>query len=214
MASPCLERKSDMKKIFIPLLCLLFVLCMAFPALAEEAPEATSAPVTVTETPAEAETTEAPPTVTDESTVSEISDILKEWVPEILSAAALAFSAFITYLFKKGLLPGVTRALSKIDGNVEQYNAAIGKLVGDIADELKLSKEQNEALLAKFTVTEEQVASTMSVASKILLAQSESLFELLEHTNLPADVKAEIAATHKAQMAEIAQLMGGEGHEE
>ena len=51
-------------------------------------------------------------------------------------------------------------------------------------------------------------------ASKILLAQSESLFELLEHTNLPADVKAEIAATYKAQMAEIAQLMGGEGHEE
>ena len=125
-------------------------------------------------------------------------------------AAALAFSAFITYLFKKGLLPGVTRALSKIDGNVEQYNAAIGKLVG----ELKLSKEQNEALLAQFTVTDEKVASTMAVASKVLLAQSESLFELLEHTNLTADVKAEIAATHKAQMAEIAQMMVGEGHEE
>lgn len=201
-----------MKKIFIPLLCLLFVLCMAFPALAEEVPEATSAPVAVTETPAGTEATEAPPTATEksESTVSEISDAIKEWTPEILSAAALAFSAFITYLFKKGLLPCVTRALSKIDGNVEQYNAAIGKLVG----ELKLSKEQNEALLAQFTVTEEKVAFTMAVASKVLLAQSESLFELLEHTNLTADVKAEIAATHKAQMAEIAQMMGGEGHEE
>lgn len=206
-----------MKKIFIPLLCILFVLCLAFPAFAEEeAPEAKSAPVAVTETPAEAETTEAPPTATEksESTVSEISDAIKEWTPEILSAAALAFSAIITYLFKKGLLPGVAKALTKIDGSVEQYNEMAKKLVDTLTEELKLSKEETSALMEKFTVSETEMRRALDVSSKILLAQSESLFELLEHTNLPADVKAEIAATHKAQAAEIAKLMGGGNDEE
>ena len=206
-----------MKKSFIPLLCILFVLCMAFPAFAEEeAPEATSAPVTVTETPAESETTEAPPTATEksESTVSELSDAIKEWTPEIMSAAALAFSAIITYLFKKGLLPGVAKALTKIDGSVEQYNEMAKKLVDTLTEELKLSKEETSALMEKFTVSETEMRRALDVSSKILLAQSESLFELLEHTNLPADVKAEIAATHKAQAAEIAKLMGGGNDEE
>jgi polyhydroxyalkanoate synthesis regulator phasin len=206
-----------MKKIFIPLLCILFVLCMAFPAFAEEeAPEATSAPVTVTETPAETETTEAPPTATEksESTVSEISDAIKEWTPEIMSAAALVFSAIITYLFKKALLPGVAKALTKIDGSVEQYNELAKKLVDTLTEELKLSKEETSALMEKFTVSETEMRRALDVSSKILLAQSESLFELLEHTNLPADVKAEIAAMHKAQAAEIAKLMGGGSDEE
>ena len=37
---------------------------------------------------------------------------------------------------------------------------------------------------------------------------------LLEHTNLPANVKAEIANKHREQLAEIHAMMGGGAGEE
>ena len=67
-------------------------------------------------------------------------------------------------------------------------------------------------LLSQVSEKETQLTTAMSVSAKILLAQSDSLFDLLEHTNLPAHTKAEIAAKHKAQIDEITKLVGG-GHD-
>lgn len=212
-----------MKKIFIPLLCILFVLCMAFPAFAEEeAPEATSAPVTVTETPAETETTEAvttapvteaPPVteaLTGESPVKDVSDYLKEWVPEILSAAALAVSFVIAYLFKKGLLPGVKKVLTFIENTVTGYNANAKAFFDKLSAEFKLSQEANAALVEKFALQEKHVKSVLLVVEKALITQSDALCDLLENTNLPAQTKAEIAAKHQAQVEEIVGLIDAE----
>jgi hypothetical protein len=56
-------------------------------------------------------------------------------------------------------------------------------------------------------VQEAEFKKVMMVTEKALLAQSESLFNLLENTNLPADVKALVATEHKAQVEEIAGLL-------
>lgn len=197
-----------MKHIIALLLVLLAVTLVVVPVGAEEITEVTGA-VTTTEAPV----TEAPP-VTEalpgESPVKDVSDYLKEWVPEILSAAALALSAVITYLFKKGLLPGVKKALTAIDSTVTGYNDRIEKFVDRVSGELELSKETSAELLAKYTLQEKHVKDVLLIVEKALITQSDALCDLLENTNLPAQTKAEIAAKHKAQVEEIAGLINAE----
>ncbi len=199
-----------MRNMIALLLVLLAVTLVVVPVGAEEIPEVTGA-VTTTEAPV----TEAPvPSVTEvtpgESPVKDVSDYLKEWVPEILSAAALALSAMITYLFKKGLLPGVKKALTSIDSTVTGYNDRIEKFVDRVSSELELSKETSVELLAKFTLQEKHVNDVLMVVEKALITQSDALCDLLENTNLPAQTKAEIAAKHKAQVEEIVGLLNAE----
>lgn len=239
MASPSSERKNNMKKLFLASL-LLFAVSMAIPASAEEtaASDVTTTAVARTE-PATAPMTAVPMTVpitapatvpvsaapittpvsdvlsdTEETLMTEISGILKEWVPEILSAAALIVSLVITYLFKKGLLPGVGKVLNGIKVTVSGYNERIEKFINDASAEREELKALSDALLAKLQIREEEVHTALSTASRILLAQSDSLFDLLEHTNLPAAEKAKIAAKHKEQLNEITAMMAGEGHGE
>ncbi len=197
-----------MKQTIALLFVLLAITLIVVPVGAEEIPEVTEAVTTTA-----AAVTEAPP-VTEalpgESPVKDVSDYLKEWVPEILSAAALALSAVITYLFKKGLLPGVKKALTSIDSTVTGYNDRIEKFVDRVSSELELSKETNAELLAKFTLQEKHVSGVLMVVEKALITQSDALCDLLENTNLPAHTKAEIAAKHKAQVEEIVGLIDAE----
>lgn len=197
-----------MKHIIALLFVLLAITIIVVPVGAEEIPEVTEAMTTTA-----AAVTEAPP-VTEalpgESPVKDVSDYLKEWVPEILSAAALALSAVITYLFKKGLLPGVKKALTSIDSTVTGYNATVKEFVDRVCEELALSKKTNAELLDKFSVQEQHVKSVLLVVEKALITQSDALCDLLENTNLPAHTKAEIAAKHKAQVEEIVGLIDAE----
>lgn len=195
-----------MKHIIALLFVLLAITLVVVPVGAEEIPEVTEAVTT-------AAVTEAPPVteaLTGESPVKDVSDYLKEWVPEILSAAALALSAVITYLFKKGLLPGVKKALTSIDNTVTGYNANVKAFVDKLSDELKLSQETNAELVEKFVLQEKHVNSVLLVVEKALITQSDALCDLLENTNLPAQTKAEIAAKHKAQVEEIVGLIDAE----
>lgn len=209
-----------MKKIFIPLLCLLFVLCMAFPALAEEVPEATSAPVAVTETPAGTEATEAPPTVTEEneSTVSEISDILKEWVPEILSAAALALTLVIAWLFRKGLLPTVTKFLTSIFEIVTNSHDKVTEGTSAILECLNRFAERMTAIEERLSSREDKLYSEAELISESLTDMSDTLTEIFAHTNLPAADKAMIEAKHKEHTEKIQKILatvtGGGPNEE
>lgn len=195
-----------MKHIIALLFVLLAVTLVVVPVGAEEIPEVTEAVTTTA-------VTEAPPVteaLTGESPVKDVSDYLKEWVPEILSAAALALSAVITYLFKKGLLPGVKKALTSIDSTVSGYNANVKAFVDKLSEELKLSQEANAALVEKFALQEKHVNSVLLVVEKALITQSDALCDLLENTNLPAQTKAEISAKHQAQVEEIVGLINAE----
>ena len=198
-----------MKKLLI-LALLVMVLLFAIPSYAaEEAPPTaetatTSAPISTMAPSADAPT-EAPG---EETLVSEISAVLKDWVPELLSGASLVASVVLAYLFKKGLLPGVAKILSHIKSAVSTYNETVEKVLAEVAAERQDLKETTEVLLEKIRIREEDIQVTLNAASKILLAQSDSLFDLLEHTNLPAAEKAAIAAKHKEQLAEIAQMVG------
>ena len=188
---------------------LLLFCSIGVEAGAVEAP-VTEAPVTT----AEAVVTEEAAPEEGESTIEEISAIVKEYVPEILGGITLAFSAIVLYMFKKGLLPKVAKALSMIDGTVSGYNKKAEELVNTLTTRLELSEDTSRRMLERVTLQEADVKSALAAASRILLAQSDSLFDLLEHTNLPAHVKAEIAAKHREQLAEIHAMMGGGAGEE
>lgn len=143
----------------------------------------------------------------EESTVSIVSAYIKEYVPEILSAGALIVSLAITYLFKKGLLPIVQKVLTSTEKTLSTYNTKTEEVVSALTEKLDLSEKFNAELLNRFTVQEAEFKKVMMVTEKALIAQSDSLFHLLENTNLPADVKALVATEHKAQVEEIAGLL-------
>lgn len=148
----------------------------------------------------------------EESTVSTVSGYIKEYVPEILSAGALIVSLAITYLFKKGLLPIVKKVLTSTEKTLSAYNTKTEEVVSKLTEKLDLSEKFNEELLERFTVQEAEFKKVLMVTEKALIAQSDSLFNLLENTNLPADVKALVATEHKAQVEEIRDLLND--HEE
>lgn len=142
-----------------------------------------------------------------ESTVSMVSSYIKEYVPEILSAGALIVSLAITYLFKKGLLPIVKKVLTSTEKTLSAYNTKTEEVVSALTEKLDLSEKFNAELLERFTVQESEFKKVLMVTEKALIAQSDSLFNLLDNTNLPADVKALVATEHKAQVEEIAGLL-------
>ena len=202
-----------MKRFFALFMILLLFCVLGVEVSAAEA-SPNEAPVTTAETVI---TEEAPPediTSEEKSAIEEISDAVKEYVPEILGGLTLAFSAIVLYMFKKGLLPKVAQALSMIDGTVSGYNKKAEELVKTLTTRLELSEDTSRRMLERVTLQEADVKSALAAASRILLAQSDSLFDLLEHTNLPASEKAAIAAKHREQLAEIHAMMGGGAGEE
>ena len=195
-----------MKHIIALLFVLLAITIIVVPVGAEEILEVTEAVTTTA-------VTEAPPAteaLPGESPVKDVSDYLKEWVPEILAAAELALAGLIAYLFQKALLPGVKKALTSIDSTVTGYNDNAKAFFDKLSAELKLSQEANAALVEKFVLQEKHVKSVLLVVQKSLITQSDALCDLLENTNLPAQIKAEIAAKHKAQVEEIVGLIDAE----
>lgn len=194
---------------------LAVLLALALPVGAEEPVTSdaatTMAPITTAPVTMPAPTNES---ADEEKTlIAEISAVIDTYSSDILSAGALILSAILTYFFRKRLLPGVGNALNVINGTVTGYEKQIKEFLEEALSERKELKEFATSLLERFTLQEGEVKTALDVVSKILRAQSDSLFDLLEHTNLPADIKAEIKKTHKEQLAEIEAMMGGGANE-
>lgn len=209
-----------MKKLVLLLMTLSVLLALALPVGAEETVTSdaatTMAPITtapVTMPVPVSEPPEEDPLSEEESLIAEISAVIDTYSSDILSAGALILSAILTYFFRKRLLPGVGNALNVINGTVTGYEKQIKEFLEEALSERKELKEFATSLLERFTLQEGEVKTALAAASKILLAQSDSLFDLLEHTNLPADTKAEIKKKHKEQLAEIEAMMGGGANE-
>jgi hypothetical protein len=204
-----------MKKLVLLLMTLAVLLALALPVGAEETVTSdaatTMAPITTAPVTMPAPTNES---ADEEKTlIAEISAVIDTYSSDILSAGALILSAILTYFFRKRLLPGVGNALNVINGTVTGYEKQIKEFLEEALSERKELKEFATSLLERFTLQEGEVKTALDVVSKILRAQSDSLFDLLEHTNLPADTKAEIKKTHKEQLAEIEAMMGGGANE-
>ena len=204
-----------MKKLVLLLMTLSVLLALALPVGAEETVTSdaatTMAPITTAPVTMPVPTNES---ADEEKTlIAEISAVIDTYSSDILSAGALILSAILTYFFRKRLLPGVGNALNVINGTVTGYEKQIKEFLEEALSERKELKEFATSLLERFTLQEGEVKTALDAASKILLAQSDSLFDLLEHTNLPADTKAEIKKKHKEQLAEIEAMMGGGANE-
>ena len=176
-----------MKKLLI-LLIALFVLMSPVCACAVEG-------VAEAEAPAEGATN-----------VEVIAYYIKELAPELMGGGSLIISLVIAWSFRKSLLPIVTKVLSAIKNSVDKYNSKADDLVAIITEKLDLSDSFNKELLEQFTLQKEAMKMVGMVVKEVLIAQSDSILNLLENTNLPAHTKAVIAADHKARKAQIDEL--------
>lgn len=208
----CSERKDKpMHRIFLLIMILLVFFALAVPAFAEEVGEAPALEVTTAAAPGESEPSE-------ESPSEEISGILKEWVPEILSAAALAVAMVIAYLFKKGLLPTVTRLLTSIVETVTNSHDKVTEETSAILECMNGFTYRMTELEKRLSSREDKLYSEAELISESLTDMSDTLTDIFEHTNLPAEVKAMIAAKHKEHTEKIRRILatvtGGDPDEE
>lgn len=143
----------------------------------------------------------------EKSVVTEISETLQEWIPEILSGAALVVAMVVAYLFKKGLLPSVAKHLSAIAENVKASNskvaeesAAFATLLADLGKRLSEIESREEG-------RENRLYRETELLSEAFMDMSDTLTDIFENTALPPDVKARIVAKHEAHAAKIKDLL-------
>lgn len=210
-----------MKK-FLIVFALLLALFVAIPAAASEPvsslpAETTSLPEMVTTVPdTTTSATQEEPPEGSESAISELSDILKDWIPEILSAVSLVLAAAVAYLFKKGLLPTVTKFLSSTADLLKKSHSKVSEEVSSIAEILSKQAKMLENLESRLVAREDKLYSEAELISEALTDMSDTLTDIFEHTNLPADTKAMVTAKHREHTEKIRMILSriaGEANE-
>ena len=221
-----------MKKISIILAAMLVAISLfAVPAFAEEsAPPAAdvieeSAPEAPAENPAETpiespesggnfseseSTAPAPNEQEGENlTVSELlAQWLEEYAAEILSAASVIVGGIVALLFKKGLLPFVSKALSAVADSskkLSDQNAAGLAEYGIKVEDVRLNCEK---MASKVDQLEAQLSASTDKNAAVLKCTTEMIGTLLLNLKLTVDQRAAV----ENAMAEVkAKLGGGEG---
>lgn len=207
--------------IVLMILALIVALCPVVASATDTAaPIATSEAVGTPITLPEASPVTAPVTseledpAQEKSVVAEISMALREWIPEIMSAAAFVASMVLVYLFKKGLLPVVAKYLSAIAENVKASNsevaeesAAFAALLTDLGKRLSEIESREEG-------RENRLYRETELLSEAFMDMSDTLTDIFENTALAPDVKARIAAKHDAHAEKIKNLLAEIGKNE
>lgn len=214
-----------MKKISVILAAMLVALSLfAVPAFAEEsAPPAAdiveeSAPETPAETPSEspenggnsAESESPAPAPNEQEgedlTVSELlAQWLEEYAAEILSAASVIIGGIVALLFKKGLLPFVSKALNAVSEGTKklsEQNAAGLAASGIKVEEMR---ETCEKMASKVDQLEAQLSAATDKNAAVLKCTTEMIGTLLLNLKLTVDQRASV----EDAMAEVKAKLGG-----
>ncbi len=181
-----------MKKILISLIIALTLLfSLGVSVYAEEIDNAV----------AEAESTEAAPT--EEDTVSgQLSSLLSDNITEIFSVLTLVSSLFVAFLYKKGLLPSVSKSLGLINESTgavlkrvceysESTDTAISELARSAAPVLEAISSFTEMAERIFADSERlaedlsQVGSDTERLQKIISMQNEMLYTVFMSASIP-----------------------------
>lgn len=215
-----------MKKILTTLAAVLLgaSLIFAVPAYAEEtvppsadiieesAPEAPAD--TTAESPenggnsAESESTAPAPNEQEgeDLTVSELlAQWLEEYAAEILSAASVIVGGIVALLFKKGLLPFVSKALSAVADSskkLSDQNAAGLAEYGIKVEDVRLNCEK---MASKVDQLEAQLSASTDKNAAVLKCTTEMIGTLLLNLKLTVDQRALV----EDAMAEVKAKLGG-----
>ena len=86
-------------------------------------------------------------------TVAVLAAQLKESVPEILTAASLVVSLVLAFIYKKGLLPTLSAALTRLSGGIgeiskraEESNEGARQMSEALAERLKQAEQTVDAI--------------------------------------------------------------------
>ena len=194
-----------MKRFFLFFVVLAIFAVMAVPVFAEE-PATTTVEASAVETTAPAVVTAAPivedPTeAVEKSLVDEIGEALGEFVPEMMSGATLAGIGLLALLVKKKLIPSITDALAKMfkfaKENGEKNAADIVEVKGNVYELLT----RFEGIATVVEASQKNLCAEVELIAETSCDLSESIVELLNNTDSPAEAKAKIAAAHEKHTA-------------
>ena len=209
-----------MKKILATLAAVLLgaSLIFAVPSAAEEVAdippivEEDVAPETVPTPAPEAPDAETPaPAPEDGAEADEMttSELLAEWLgdyaAEILSAASVIVGGIVALLFKKGLLPFVSKALSAVADSskkLSDQNAAGLAEYGIKVEDVRLNCEK---MASKVDQLEAQLIASTDKNAAVLKCTTEMIGTLLLNLKLTVDQRALV----EDAMAEVKAKLGG-----
>ena len=209
-----------MKKILASLAAVLLgaSLIFAVPAAAEEAADLPPiveedvapeiAPNPAPEAPG-AETPAPAPEDSAEGVEMTTSELLAEWLgdyaAEILSAASVIVGGLVAILFKKGLLPFVSKALSAVADSskkLSDQNAAGLAEYGIKVEDVRLNCEK---MASKVDQLEAQLSASTDKNAAVLKCTTEMIGTLLLNLKLTVDQRALV----EDAMAEVKAKLGG-----
>lgn len=181
------------KTVLILVFSIILCLSLCFASSAEEAP--------------------ATDTTTESETVSEenvpwstfVADMLGDHAGEILSALAFAGSGILIFLFKKGLLPTISKSLVALGDRSSDAADAAKKALETAADVASKTAATVDDMNAKLEGFEADSSSKIESYKQILSLQTDMIGTLLLNLRLTPDQRGDVEKT----MAEIKKAMEG-----
>ena len=149
-----------------------------------------------------------------------VKEFINKYLAEIASIAGFVLTAILTFLYKKGLLPVISKGFSKLvdslnifKGNVEERISAFGKdsklvveQMNKAIDECAKMKESFDQIQVMFAEQEEQkkqLENKMAKSDARDMLTCELLCQLLMCTNVPQYMKDKVAAYYEQTKATI-----------
>ena len=195
-----------MKRFFCLIICafsLLLPLCLV--ASAEEVETVPTEPEQVTTAP---EVEQTAPEQTEEDAVpwsTFVSNALGEYAGEILSALAFAGSGVLIFLFKKGLLPTVSKMLASLGDKSKDAADAAKKALETASEVAKNTSATVEEMNAKLEEFEKNNGNKIDSYKAVIAMQTEMIGSLLLNLRLTPDQRGAVENT----MADIKKAMEG-----
>lgn len=185
------------KNIFALLIAILVCFSLCLSASAEEEPTIDPETDITTETDATTET--------DVPWSTFVSDMLGEYAGEILSALAFAGSGILIFLFKKGLLPTISKALVTLGDKSSDAADAAKKALDTSADVAKKTAETVDDMNVKMQAFEKDNANKIDSYKQVLTLQTDMIGTLLLNLRLTPDQRGAVEKT----MEDIKKAMEG-----
>ena len=160
----------------------------------------------------------------DASIFEEAYRLFRDNLPEVLTALSLAVSALLALLYKKGLIPMLSNALSGILGAVrsigqsaEESNESLGAVTEGLSNRLALTEDAIRAMSEGLDSLDKSLSilSANRRDSEVFITLFESqnrlIYELLEGSNIPEARKEQIRESFRRAEDTVRRMRDEDG---
>ena len=148
---------------------------------------------------------------------SEVYEIILRHSDKILSALTLCVSLFLTFAYRKGILPLIKgglntlgAAVTKLKEETDKASEISAKTIAEARDKLTIAEEALSNLTEKLEVLEERLAAAMEEQQKasdtkiILESQIDMLYEIFMSSSIPLYQKESVGEKISAMKKRLA----------